>query len=57
MFTLAKRFVEGKHNPLGWMMSEKFDGIRAIWTGKEFWSRNEKPIFAPKFFTEKFPNH
>ena len=27
-------------NLTGWMMSEKYDGVRAIWDGKELKSRN-----------------
>lgn len=48
---LAKKW-DGQ-NPAGWLMSEKLDGIRAIWTGTEFRSRNDKPIHAPEWFTRK----
>ena len=26
-------------DPTGWIMSEKLDGIRAYWDGKQFWSK------------------
>ena len=40
----------------GWYMSEKLDGVRAIWDGKEFHSRNNKPINAPQWFKDNLPN-
>jgi len=39
----------------GWMMSEKLDGIRAYWNGKELLSKNGNKIYAPKSFTKNFP--
>lgn len=36
-------------------MSEKLDGIRAYWNGKEFLSRSGKKIYAPKYFTKDYP--
>jgi DNA ligase-1 len=44
-------------DPTGYYISEKLDGIRAIYdpTSDSFMSRNNKPFFAPKSFTEKFP--
>jgi DNA ligase 1 len=26
-------------DPIGWWLSEKLDGVRALWDGKQFWSR------------------
>lgn len=39
----------------GWWMSEKLDGMRGYWTGKELLSRSGKIIQAPVWFTEHFP--
>ena len=39
----------------GWWMSEKLDGMRAYWTGSELFSRNGKPVHAPKWFTDALP--
>lgn len=39
-----------------WMMSEKLDGIRAYWNGKNLISKNGNIIFAPKYFIKDFPN-
>lgn len=32
------------------------DGVRAIWTGSTFYSRNGNVFVAPDFFTDNFPN-
>lgn len=42
-------------DPTGWWVSEKYDGVRAIWTGEEFVSRNDKPFYAPEWFTRDLP--
>jgi DNA ligase-1 len=42
-------------DPTGWWVSEKYDGLRAIWTGEEFVSRNDKPFYAPEWFTRDLP--
>lgn len=39
----------------GWLMSEKLDGVRAIWTGQELMSRNGNPFYAPDWFTRQLP--
>ena len=38
-----------------WYMSEKLDGIRAYWDGKELFTKNRNKIFAPSWFTKDFP--
>jgi len=43
-------------NISGWVMSEKLDGIRAYWSGKELISRGGKIIHAPEYFTKDFPH-
>jgi len=42
-------------NITGWVMSEKLDGIRAYWDGKNLISRGGKIIYAPKWFTKNYP--
>lgn len=37
-------------------VSEKLDGVRARWDGKQLISRNGNPFHAPEWFTEGFPN-
>ena len=43
-------------DPTGWFMSEKLDGVRCYWNGKTLYSRNKNIFYAPKFFTEGWPN-
>jgi DNA ligase-1 len=37
-------------------MSEKLDGLRCVWTGKELITRNGTVLKPPVFFTRVFPN-
>lgn len=39
----------------GWWVSEKLDGVRAIWTGTALLSRHGKRLNAPSWFTESLP--
>lgn len=39
----------------GWWMSEKLDGVRAYWDGKQFVSRLGNLFLAPDWFLEGFP--
>ena len=54
-FMLAKEYVNGMKSPrglvdynppVGWLLSEKYDGYRAVWTGTKFVSRNNKEFFV-----------
>lgn len=38
-----------------YLVSEKYDGIRGIWTGSELLTRQGNVINAPTWFTEKLP--
>ncbi len=38
-------------------MSEKLDGVRAYWDGKQFLSRRNNIFYAPDWFTDGLPNH
>jgi DNA ligase 1 len=42
-------------NPTGYIMSEKYDGMRAYWDGNLLWSRLGTKIHAPPFFLSYFP--
>ena len=46
---------KGVQNLAGWWMSEKLDGVRAYWTGKEFLSRLGNPLHAPDWFCQGLP--
>lgn len=39
----------------GWWMSEKLDGVRAYWDGKQFLSRQGNLYHAPDWFVEGLP--
>ncbi|MFM2478865.1 DNA ligase [Celerinatantimonas sp. MCCC 1A17872] len=39
-----------------YLISEKYDGIRAYWDGKQLWTRHGNPINAPKSFIQNFPD-
>jgi len=38
-----------------YLVSEKYDGVRAVWDGKQFISRHGNLIIAPVWFTKNFP--
>ena len=42
-------------NITNWLMSEKLDGIRAYWNGKNLLSKNGNIINAPSWFIKDFP--
>jgi len=50
-----KVYNENEHEINGWYMSEKLDGIRAYWNGKELLSKNGNKIHAPTWFIKDFP--
>jgi len=45
------------HDPTGWWMSEKLDGVRAYWDGKQFLSRRNNIYHAPEWYTAGLPKH
>lgn len=52
--TLAKNWDTGI-DVSGWMMSEKLDGMRAVWVKGALYTRTGNLIQAPPFFLEKIP--
>lgn len=54
---------DGEMDPTGWHISEKYDGLRAVWDGKEFWSRQnattkKSNIFiVPDWFRAGMPDY
>lgn len=51
---LAKVYDEDI-DPRGYWVSEKLDGVRALWDGGRLLSRNGYPFRAPRWFTRGFP--
>ena len=54
---LAKSYDPNKHDPTGWLLSEKLDGVRAYWTGHELLSRTGKKFTPPKAWLKGFPDY
>lgn len=44
------------HQVEDYLVSEKYDGVRAIWNGRRLQTRRGNPIYAPAWFTAKLPN-
>lgn len=42
-------------DPIGYLVSEKLDGVRALWDGSELRFRSGRRIEAPAWFTEALP--
>lgn len=53
MVLLAKKYEN--QSPRDWYMSEKLDGVRAIWTGRDFISRNGNKFNVPEKFKQGLP--
>jgi DNA ligase-1 len=54
---LAKVYEENTNIPISdYLVSEKYDGIRAIWTGEQLLTRQGNEISAPEWFTAPLPD-
>ncbi len=42
-------------DPAGFLVSEKLDGVRALWDGRSLRFRSGRAIFAPAWFTARLP--
>jgi DNA ligase 1 len=42
-------------NPADFLVSEKLDGVRALWTGQQWTTRSGWPIRSPSWFTARLP--
>jgi len=42
-------------DPAGWLVSEKYDGVRAVWDGRALRFRSGLPVHAPAWFTQRLP--
>jgi DNA ligase 1 len=52
---LAERW-DNAQDLAGWWMSEKLDGVRAYWDGRNFISRLGNPFHAPEWFLAGLPD-
>ena len=41
----------------GWFLSEKLDGVRCYWSGKQLFLRSGEVIQTPDFFKRDLPNN
>lgn len=53
---LASEWSPGR-SPQGFLVSEKFDGVRAIWDGQQLRFRSGRPIAAPAEWLAALPRH
>ncbi len=44
-------------SPQGFLVSEKFDGVRAVWDGQRLRFRSGREIAAPAWFVQALPDH
>ena len=53
---LASDWPSGR-SPQGFLVSEKFDGVRAVWDGQHLCFRSGRAIAAPDWFVRALPLH
>ncbi|MDB2374476.1 DNA ligase [Psychrosphaera haliotis] len=56
MLASTKMLASLPNNTSGFYISEKYDGVRAYWTGSHFLTRQGNTINAPSWFTKDFPS-
>ena len=54
---LAKNWDPVTNDPTGWLMSEKLDGVRCFWNGRNMYTRNGKLFYPPDWFKELLPKN
>ncbi len=52
---LLARIADPEIDPGGYLVSEKFDGVRALWDGRNLRSRTGKVLHAPRDFLARLP--
>lgn len=52
---LLARVADPDIDPAGYLVSEKFDGVRALWDGRMLRSRSGRLLTAPSDFTARLP--
>ena len=55
MDIMLPQVYEENIHVVGWLMSEKLDGVRGYWTGKQLLSKNGKLFHPPPAFIRNFP--
>ena len=54
---LLARNAPGDIQPHGYLVSEKYDGVRALWDGRTLRFRSGLAVPAPSWFTARLPAH
>jgi DNA ligase-1 len=54
---LGKKTGKPTVNPSGWLASEKYDGVRALWDGRNFVSRQGVIYNAPNWYIALMPSN
>lgn len=54
---LAEKYDEDFSKVKGWLMSEKLDGVRCYWNGKQMYTRGKNIIEAPDWFLKLLPEN
>ena len=54
---LLAQTYSGKFDPTLYLLSEKLDGVRALWDGRQLRFRSGRIIHAPTWFTSALPDH
>lgn len=49
--------TDGELDPAGWLVSEKYDGVRAYWDGTRLRFRGGGVVAAPAWFVRRLPPH
>ncbi|MBQ0931476.1 DNA ligase [Ideonella alba] len=52
---LLARDAPARPDPTGWLVSEKYDGVRALWDGTRLRSRSGRQLPAPPGFLARLP--
>jgi len=53
---MLAREAPAEIDPAGWLVSEKFDGVRALWDGHSLRFRSGLPVHAPAWFLARLPS-
>ena len=56
-YAMLAREAPSGMDPRGWLVSEKLDGVRALWDGQRLRFRSGRDIAAPAWFTRDLPAH
>lgn len=52
---LAHNYDPDQHDCVGWLASEKLDGVRCYWNGRNLYTRNGNKTYAPEAWKDQLP--